>query len=123
MPTRATVASMSDASRGTGRSTPSRATYTSSGSKPSRTSSMRVAACRRQRAPMKADTATGRDVGDPLECDVMDRDDERRVANRGNREAGRVDHVGLDVHARTAEPVPTLVTNAAVRWAEIDPRD
>ena len=82
---------------------------------------MRVTASHREGAPVKADTATRRYVGYALERDVVHRDHKRGVAYRRHHETRRVDHVGIDAHARAPEAVPGLVPNAPVRWPEIDP--
>jgi len=82
-----------------------------------------MAARHLERAPVKADTPTGRHVGHALKRDVVDGDDEGGVTNGRYRQARCVNHVGFDVHEGTTEAMPRLVADAAVWGPEIDPRD
>ena len=84
-----------------------------------------------QLQPLAADQLVERSTldvlhGDEVDAirliDVVNGDDERRVANRRHDEARRVHDVGFYPDRGSAEPVPELVANAPVRCSEVDPR-
>ena len=74
-------------------------------------------------APVEGSAARCGAIGETHERDVVHRDDQRLRANRGNRQARGVHHIRVDPHDRSPGPVPQLVADAAVRRAEIDPRN
>src|SRR5262249_36252200 len=71
---------------------------------------------------VKRDTVPRARHGETQERDVVHGDDERATANRRDREARRMDEVGIDVDARPREAMPELVADASVRSSEVDPR-